>query len=46
MNGRSINPPNDRVQLPAALLGQDPSRGQGARPVNCNDWFGAPCAAS
>src|SRR5947209_15307740 len=29
--------PNDRVQLPAALLAQDPSRGRGARPVSCNE---------
>jgi hypothetical protein len=33
--------PNDRVQLPAALLAQNPSRGQDARPVNCNELFGS-----
>ena len=34
--------PNDRVQLPAALLTQNPSRGQEARPVSCNELVRRP----
>jgi len=34
-----VPPPNDRAQLPAALLALPLGKDLAARPVNCSDWL-------